>query len=151
MAVLEVDRPIADPSGDRSAGDQLHVVRGEALHVLVVGSELVVVVARQQRDPDVVPGRAELGEQLGVGLLEDVELLHPFDRGELPEPERVAVDHQLRVLVRGFQTCEEREQLIEELDLLELFVAADVEVADHVVDSIVGRRCHPGGSQRPPP
>jgi len=61
----------------------------------------------------------------GYRSTRDVELRRAVDGGELPEPERVAVDYQLGILVGRLESLEEREQLIEELDVFELLVAAD--------------------------
>ena len=84
----------------------------------------------------------ELFEQLWISPFEDVELLHPLDCGELPEAERVAVDHQFNVLVGLLQSFKEGEQFVEELDLLQLFVAPDMEIADHVINPVGGTVDH---------
>ncbi len=109
VAVLEVDRLLADRPRDRLVLDEIDVVRSESLHVLVVSREFVVVIARQQRDRNILAGRTELFEQLRIRFFEHVELLDTLGLRKLPEPERVTVDDQLGVLVSCLQALEKRE------------------------------------------
>lgn len=134
--MFEVDSPVADRPLHQFVLDDVDVVLGKPLNVLVVGGQFVVVVARKQSDRDGFAGGAKLLEQFRIRFDENVELLGAVDGGELPESERITVDDQFCVLVGRFQPFEKSEQFVQKLYVFELFVSADVEVTDHVVGRI---------------
>ena len=94
------------------------------------------MIAGQQGDPDPLAGTPERVEDPRELPDQDGQLVVAVRRRELPEPKRIADDHQLDVFVLlGGQFPEEEDELVLEVADAQGLVSADVQVADEVVRS----------------
>jgi len=111
----------------------MDVVSLQKVHEIWVARELVVVIAREERDTDILASPSERLEDARELADEHIELILAFDLGELPEAEGVADDHEFDLLVGlGRERLEKVDQLILEVTDAQRLVPADVQVTDQV-------------------
>jgi len=107
----------------------MDVVSLQKVHEIWIARELVVVIAREERDTDILASPSERLEDARELADEHIELILAFDLGELPEAEGVADDHEFDLLVGlGRERLEKVDQLILEVTDAQRLVPADVSV-----------------------
>ena len=134
VAVLDPDRTPGDLARYRYRPRQPDVVGRQFRLELRVAGDLVVMIARQQRDGDPLPRRPERAED-GRKLPDQLpQLLQPLDIRKLPEAEGIADDDQFCVFVPARNILQKGGQFPRECARAQRLVPADMQVADKVID-----------------
>src|SRR5215475_13749355 len=133
MSVFDPYPLVAHRADQDQARVQMDVVCLQFLHKGRIASEIIIVIPDHHGHLDARTGGPELIENRLVRLYDVRKPFDPAYKRELPEPKRVAHDQKFGVGAVLFQLLQEFDELGGVIAMLQLTVAAHVQVTDKVI------------------